>query len=269
MNSVTRLEIVNSDTKPPFSCEWVYASQELVDRLLSYNTRNRPKKDGYLRKLVAGINNNRWLPSPDAIAVSISGVILNGQHRLEAIKTADYPPVPLLLVTGLPDASMAIIDRGVGRTMRDTVSLLLNSTIGGRLVAALSWLYRIKTHQVTSVALDCDPMTLLEYLETYREIIDELMPIIGRQRAPIIAAIMNYAITDKPKALEFASQLAYGEGLTKSDPTYRLREAIKKYKGGGNAIQQSNYELTVAAINKHRAGKRTRRLYLSVAESDQ
>lgn len=34
--------------------------------------------------------------------------------------------------------SMAIIDRGVGRTMRDTVSLLLNSAIGGRLVAALN-----------------------------------------------------------------------------------------------------------------------------------
>lgn len=266
MSAVAKLEIIKQATKPPFSCEWVYASQELVDRLLSYNTRNRPKKDSYLRKLVAGINNDRWLPSPDAIAVSSSGVILNGQHRLEAIKAADYPPVPILLVTGLPDASMAIIDRGVGRTMRDTVSLLLNSTIGGRLVAALNWLYRIKTNQVSAVSLDCDPNTLLEYLEVYREIIDELMPIIGRQRAPIIAAVMDYAITDKSKAMEFANQLAYGEGLTKSDPTYRLREAIKKYKGGGNAIQQQNYELAVSAINKHRAGKRTRRLHVAVVE---
>ncbi len=261
MSAVAHLEIVKQDTKPPYSCEWVYATQELVDRLLSYNTRNRPKKDGYLHRLTACVKNGRWFASPDAIAVSSSGILLNGQHRLESIKAAGYPQVALLIVAGLPDSSMAIIDRGVGRTMRDTVSLLLNSTVGARLVAALNWFYRIRTDQISATSVDCDPNILLEYMETHKEIIDELMPIIGRQRAPITAAIFDYATADQVMALEFARQIAYGEGLTKSDPAYRVREAIKKWKGGGNTIQKQNYELVVAAINKHRSGKKVKRLH--------
>lgn len=246
--------------KPPFSCEWVYSTKEMVDRFLSYNTRNRPQKNRHMRRIVSSIGNGRWIASPDAIAISDTCVLLNGQHRLEAIKAAGYPKVALLVVTGLPDSSMAIIDRGVGRTMRDTVSLLLNSAVNSRLVAALNWLHRIKTNQVSQNQVDCDPSTLLDYLETYRDIINELMPVVGRQRSPVFAAIIDYASRDFSKAIEFSRQIAYGEEIVKSDPSYRAREAIKKLKGGGHVIQQQSFAIISSAIDKHYSGKKVKRL---------
>lgn len=242
--------------KPQYKAEWVVASQELVDSLLNTNRRNRPLKQHHVKWFVDSIKGDRWLPNPDAIAVSENGVLLNGQHRLEGIKAAGYPPVPFLLVSGLPEKAMSVIDRGISRTMRDVLSLLLNDGISAKVVAALTWLSKARTNKINDSSFKPSPEELIDLIDRHQELIGELMPLARTQRSPVVAAVIEYASRSPANAKAFADQLLYGENLVKHDPAYKLREELKEMKGGGSIIQMRSYMLTVAAIIKHSLGKK-------------
>jgi len=252
-STISMISVNPDQERPPYKAEWVYATQPLVDSLLEKNTRNRPPKPSHIQWLseIAGRN---WLPTPDAIAVSKSGFLLNGQNRLKGIKAAGYPRVPFLLVTGLPDESMAAIDRGISRTIRDVLSLLLSEKVSGKLIAALAFFDRIKKGNLYG-PYKSNPDDLLDLIEKHQDLIVDFMRVINSQRAPVSAVIMEYGFRIREKALIFANQLLHGENLVKEDPAYKLREELKKMEGGGSFISKQAYRLSVAACIKHAKGK--------------
>jgi hypothetical protein len=253
-STISMISVNPDQERPPYKAEWVYADQPLVDSLLAKNTRNRPLKPSHVQWFSEIAKGKNWLPTPDAIAVSKSGFLLNCQHRLEGIKTAGYPRVPLLLVTGLPDESMAAIDRGISRTMRDVLSLLLSEKVSGKLIAALAFFDRIKKGNLYG-PYKSHPDDLLDLIEKHQDLIIDFLRVINSQRAPVSAAIMEYGSRNREKALAFANQLLYGENLVKEDPAYKLREELKKMEGGGTFVSRQSYRLAVAACIKHAKGK--------------
>lgn len=240
------------------TAQWVYANQNTVDWLLSINTRNRKKKEFQIKTMINRMTVREWREVGDAIAVSVSGFLVNGQNRLEAIKRAGYPRVPFLLVTGLPDNSLGATDTGSPRTTMDVVKLLLNKSISGKVVAALKWLHLIKSRQVYSDNQQKISVEMLaDWVDEYQDILVEFAGVIKTQRNTVSAPILEYAFRNKNKALAFSDQLITGLNLSIDDPAYLLREYLIGERGKGGAfVQRATYEQTVAAILKHVAGEK-------------
>ncbi len=245
-------------TDTGLTTQWVYANQALVDWLLSINTRNRKQKEFQIKSIVQRLLSGEWRDVGDSVAVSVSGFLINGQNRLEAIKRAGYPRVRFLLTTGLPDASLGATDTGSPRTTMDVVKLLLNRSISGKIIASLKWLHLIKSRQTHSNAQQ-KPSTemLVDWVDEYQDLLVEFASVIKTQRNTVSAPILEYAFRHKSRAKMFAEQLVTGLNLSVDDPAYLLREYLISVKSSGGAfIQRTSYEQTVAAILKHEAGEK-------------
>jgi hypothetical protein len=81
------------------------------DTLLSLNTSNRPISENWVSELASRMKEGKWKYNGDAIRVSVSGVLLNGQHTLTAARRVGKP-LEALVVTGLPDETWVTIDDG-------------------------------------------------------------------------------------------------------------------------------------------------------------
>lgn len=81
------------------SVEYIITTPAIVEKLLDGNLRNRRLNAGHMKKLSIDIKNGRYVFNGQPIIRDANGYLLDGQHRLIAIKEAGYPEVPILLVT--------------------------------------------------------------------------------------------------------------------------------------------------------------------------
>lgn len=239
----------------------VKATQKLVDDLLKLNTQNRSIKKGHLTWIIDAIKKDEFHLTTQAIGVSDKGVLLDGQHRLMAIKEAGYPPVELLIVTGLSEAAKIYIDQGAKRSIADMLKIVLNQTVSNKMAAMVNRHLMINEGKAgfsyykdgkKKPSLD----SIVETTETHLDRILEIIEAAGiLPRAGSLAAFLDYSLKyDHDAALELASQVNTGENLTKSMPAYRLRQYFlgkSKQTGYGSAGQLEDYKVTVAACLAH------------------
>ena len=102
---------------------FVIASEGIVDELLSRNRRNRTVKKSNVELLKAQIRDGRYCATNNGIGVDKHGTVIDGQHRLLALKESGYPAVPLLIVYGLGEDAQAAVDIGVKRQYSDLLQL--------------------------------------------------------------------------------------------------------------------------------------------------
>jgi hypothetical protein len=103
--------------------QYIDVSPDLARTWLSTNSNNRNLRKKLVDQYARDISEGRWLDTGEAIKFSMSGQLLDGQHRLHAIAKGTQT-VRLLVVTGLPDAAMVAIDSGAKRTAADAMRLL-------------------------------------------------------------------------------------------------------------------------------------------------
>ena len=90
----------------------------MAAQMLSANPINRKKRQGWINDLSDLILRGEWKCTHQGIAISKSGYLLDGQHRLEAIVKSGAS-VPMSVSRELDDDSFSVIDRGITRTMAD------------------------------------------------------------------------------------------------------------------------------------------------------
>lgn len=99
------------DVTPAMATEW------LEDAPINRNLR--PKVVAAYRR---DMEHGRWEFTGEAIQRSVSGALLNGQHRLHALAEAEgVKSIQMLVVTGLPEKSQTLMDQGVARSFRDAM----------------------------------------------------------------------------------------------------------------------------------------------------
>ena len=122
--------------KPQFlSIQTIAMTPYLASTLMQANTANRPKRAAYASSLARIMRRGEWKTNGDTIRVSRSGVVLDGQHRLQAIIESGLT-VTVILVTGLDDDVFSTIDRGLGRKTSD--SLAINKEKNYTVLAAIA-----------------------------------------------------------------------------------------------------------------------------------
>ena len=95
---------------------------EDAKEILKLNTNNRNIRKKYVQHLASAILNNEWKLTHQGIAISTDNVLLDGQHRLEAIVLADIPVV-ILVSTNVDKDSFKVIDNGAKRNIADLAGI--------------------------------------------------------------------------------------------------------------------------------------------------
>lgn len=244
-------------TKTP-EARVVVATKAVVDALLEINTRNRTPKSAHIARIVHDISAGKFYLTASGVGVSKTGVLLDGQNRLMAIKAAGYPPVEFVLATGLDDASQRVVDRHAKRSLSDALTMHMNMTVSNAMVAIVNALsdfnatstapfsYRNRSRQALTDS------AVAEFLANHADLTAEVAQVSKYAKAPICAAVWVYAFHHREKALEFAHQIGTGIDLRENAPAYRLRQAAERFKAANNAPGRLElFKLTVSACISH------------------
>ena len=101
--------------------------------MLASNINNRALRPTVVEKYKRDLIDDKWIFGTSMLIFSASGVLLDGQHRLKAIIEANKS-AKMIVVTGVSEEALKVIDSGVGRTVADMFKLLgvgYSSNIGG------------------------------------------------------------------------------------------------------------------------------------------
>jgi hypothetical protein len=122
--------------------EEVLITPEMAVAMLEANKHNRPLSDLHVHRLARQIMEGKWIFNGDAIKFSMSGDVLDGQHRLWAIIYAKIA-VLSLVVRGIDDKAFATIDTlRKHRTAADMLYLRGMQKYRTVAAGALQWLVR-------------------------------------------------------------------------------------------------------------------------------
>lgn len=102
--------------------EIVMVTPEMAKSFLEMNTRNRPVNQSQLLLFVEQLTRGEMQLTHQGIAISETGVLLDGQHRLMAIAKTGIS-AQLLVSTGLPDSVFTVLDSGAKRKARDVLAM--------------------------------------------------------------------------------------------------------------------------------------------------
>lgn len=110
----------NADNKIKTSI--VMMTPEMASALLSRNESNRNLRKYWVGELASAIKSGEWKLTHQGVAISKSGRLLDGQHRLQAIVSAGIA-VPITLSENCDEESFAYIDKGVKRSIGDSLGI--------------------------------------------------------------------------------------------------------------------------------------------------
>lgn len=236
------------------------ATPELVNYLLSLNTKNRDVKPRVVDKYSLDIRNGNWKLSNQGIGVTKDDVLADGQHRLEAIKACGYPPVEILIVYGLDNDVQLVVDAHAKRSARDLLHFAFDYRVSRVAPACANVLMK---HEQNKWFGGFTNHELMDCLGKYQ---DELSLVTSTPNkcnffaAPFFAGFC-WVMKNEPERRDdicaFMRRVEAGEMLDKTMPEYHLRNFIAsstKIKGGGE-MQKERYYKTIKACKFSLSGQ--------------
>lgn len=145
---------------------------EIAKEYLKFNKANRPLSKTTVLYFAEQMKKGLWKLNGEAICFAEGGMLVNGQHRLNAIVQSDCP-IKTFVVRGVSTDSFATYDTGRGRTASDifAISDVPNSTAISAIVSRCMLLNR-----TNNLATACNG-TNMKYVGKYSkgEILDEYL----------------------------------------------------------------------------------------------
>lgn len=235
-------------------------SPALADVMLLRNDGNRRIFQAHVKKLSNAMERGEWIATHAGIAFDRNGRLLDGQHRLCAIRASGIT-VPLDVHFGEAPEAFDRID--VGRA-RSAANLL---EIGGHknatMVAAIGRvLLSVDANLIYVDRYGHTNHTLIEYVSERPEIVDAAMvasatkEAIGRMHSPAGYGAAVYIIRKAAGdgAESFFEKVRTQLGFKEFDAAYRLHQRLTKGQTGKlNAMEVC--ALTIKAFNYWREGK--------------
>ncbi len=223
------------------------ATKQLVDSLLEMNTNNRPIKKTVVDCYKQDIADGRWYLTNQGIGIDINGALIDGQHRLLAIKESGYPPVSLLIVAGLLPEAQSAVDQHAKRSVRDIWRLMFETSVVSVAPAICSVIYKAQSEWGRNGRIS--PLRLKDILDNYMEQIEFVFSIVKNHKtfaAPYLAAFAMVA-KERPEKWSqialFIERVLSGENLTKKMPEFHLRTLLmtSRAMSGGSSVQQERF----------------------------
>ncbi len=192
-------------------------------RIEKGNFRQRPISKSMVVKYAADIVNGNWLLTPQPISFDVKGNLIDGQHRLEAVRRANMP-VKMMVSTGWPvsdNGHLGVIDVIDGGKPRSVAALLHMHGMNNAKAtcAVLRGIVRI-VHGGSSGHLSISSAKAMLEL---KEVVDGIERIRAQSQSSrdylgrLVGPLTYYHTARPKKAEEFASSLFNFE-VTKGSP---------------------------------------------------
>jgi len=101
----------------------ILITPEIAEYFLSLNKNNRPLNVRHVESLVSAISRGEWVFNGDAIRITKSHNLIDGQHRLAAIVKSGVP-IQMLVIRGLDETAFLTIDCGKTRSSSDSLNVI-------------------------------------------------------------------------------------------------------------------------------------------------
>lgn len=242
----------------------VTITPEMAEEFLGSNPRNRPMKRQHLAFLCEEMRSGRWKTNGDTIRIGVDGTLIDGQHRLEAVRQTGTP-ITTLLVTGLELDAFDTIDSGAKRSAGDTLAVAGEKN-GRNLAAALVVADDLLAGRTDFVrSMKTSNAEVLNMLDRHPEIRDSLSwgKALVRLAPASISVAMHYIFRrrNKEKADAFFNAVATGVGLEFDSPAYLLRQRlIDNATAKGKLTRRYTAALFIKAWNSFNTGQRLKYL---------
>jgi len=236
------------DTKQMISTVLMAISPHIASDMLAKNTANRPLNSRRASKLAEAIKRGEWEINGDTIRISKRGVLLDGQHRLTAIKESGVT-VQTLVVFNLDDDVFHTIDTGgTARTTSDILAIsgekhytLLASS------ARISYLRFITGNPFSSVLSIQPTVSQIEEFILKNPLLKDSVSHISASKwikkniEPSTAAMCHFVFTAKNKddSIQFFDAIESGIGLHSGSPILLLRDRLMESKGSTGSLKKS------------------------------
>lgn len=238
----------------------------LANVMLERNVNNRDLSAANVRKLSSDMTGGRFAMNGEAISISNTGILLNGQNRLTAVIRSGVT-AEIMVNFGIEDAAQSTMDQGKKRTIGDIYKLrgLRNTTAMGALVSLLvqyKMTGRLDTYSPTTSEMD----------EAERKLhgLEEIMGMVRahpkeRLGSPAVLAFCAYLFakaTDFDTASEFMRAIIDNDGLRKGDPEHYCRRWLQTHDGEATD-RNTRAAMIISCWNARRCGKRFKNVHLA------
>jgi len=248
--------------KPTMSeirAEYKIMTKEAVDSLLECNVNNRNIRQSVVAAYARDMQSGAWQTTHQGIAVSIDGMLIDGQHRLQALKKAGYPKIKMLVVTGLEMAAQKVVDQGAKRSIRDVLRVTFDYRFSHHAPAIARAIIAYNLNKSAS-QITPTPNEIIAVVEDHFDEIEVISqaPKNAKLFAASYLAGFVSALKDNPdrkkEIVEFIGKVEDGDMLAKDEPAFHLRSFVintKSATAGGSAGKEryiKSYKATIAHI---------------------
>lgn len=245
---------------------WELIDADLAASYLAENGANRKLMLTLAARYAKDMQTAQWFATHQGVCFDQEGKLIDGQHRLEAIRLAGEPQW-LLVTRGLPAQSVEAIDRGKARSIAHSLQILGYEHSDHKTVAMVRAMYCGPVH-VSTEDRPTD-ITLRKFIDAHIEAVTIVSLIPGRHRlpAPVTGALCRATYHAKPADLgRFV--LAYrdeigAEHTRKGDLTARQLAKAAESKSVNNSGGQRTglYRKAQNAIRAYLDGIDLQKLY--------
>lgn len=190
---------------------------------------NRKLRQSHVEMLAGLIKDGNWLVTHNGICFDTEGRLIDGQHRMQAIITADAP-VDIMVTQGILSEAMDAVDRGATRSIGDLLHLVHGIEGGSILTSAC----RIIGMEIEGYKAVPTVASTLEIYRKYQPGLDwvlKAMPARTNMNKTSYRAAIAIAAMVQPapgKVGEFVTKYESGDHQSSRDPAWRLREFTVK-----------------------------------------
>ena len=248
--------------------EIIDVTPAMAEAWLSKNPNNRnlrqPVVNSYARDMLAG----NWMLNGETLKFDQAGKLIDGQHRLTAIVTADVS-VEMVVMRGVDADVMDTVDVGAKRTYADALKLQgeeNTTTLAAVVRRAVMWQKGTRTNtgalrptaREMNTFVTANPQIRTSAEAAQRHASRSLLP------ASVIGLChFLFSAIDPDAADWFLARAADGDGLAKDDPIAALRNRIVRMRVGGGRVNETEaLALVIYAWNAFRAGETRSKLQM-------
>lgn len=246
---------------------------ELAKELLKKNKNNRKLNKAHVNRLSDEMSQGNWSYTGDAIKISSADLLVDGQHRLEAVIDSGVS-IDIELITGVNTDSFSKIDSGLKRTAGQVVQMggiknpnnvaaiakiMLNIKDNGGLnrkfsVTPKRYSNCLISNEAASICHDIEASGIITKMR--REKIN----------TPTQAAMFwLYTNNDKELVARFVDHISNGLFTSQDDPCKRLKDKLIDMRGSTSmTFATTAMALTFKAWNAFICGAKVKRLSYSL-----
>ncbi|WP_406000722.1 hypothetical protein [Streptomyces sp. NBC_00829] len=254
----------------------LYITPQLAEKWLRQNTHNRNLRERVVNGYATDMRDGNWVEDGQSIKFAKGdvllldsppirgGALLDGQHRLSAIVTADVT-VRMLVVSNLPDTTQDTMDTGAKRSLGDVLKLRGEDhyvTLAAALLRVYVWKQGARKNLKTAGRSRPTHRQLLRVLDEHPEL-RRSAEMASRVRNSVRLSASTGALchwlfnrVDASDCAFFFARLTDHAGLVPGDPIYALRRVIENLaKATGRPDEALITALVIKAWNFYRAGE--------------